>query len=1684
MKLKNIFFLFFLFILQPHVQFASAADEDLDESLEQAQEQAAMLAFLNVATTSINENIIDKIYGVSGLNIATNDLNDIKKTYCYLEFLIKINKVKNDTSLAQYKSDFKDFLQPGSDNMPLKPTQTLVTSQGWRAIQIKTQDINNSPAWQLFIKSMICDIVDNDKEFIINTKDTNHQLFIYIPNIEQAYSDDTFTKMRLYNESIQLQAVMQYEQKQRYLDQCNDWKAMSPAQLLDAVAQFKKTDFYKYTHNAQATQSTIDPKTGNPYPVIIPSPVREQILCYFMLLQIQTTIQNLIRHDNAVAITQKTSSELLSPNFVLSRTSDVIYFNDLFTLQSLRDQNVQNPLKSKLPMNMAADTSTPKQAPNNVVIQATTTQPAADQPAAMDAPTPDPTQLAASIFEQLPTTSIYEDKLDQIYGKSGLNIDSTQLANLKKTYCYLEFLVKVDKVRSNQQFMHYQKTDFKDFTQANATKVYLPTQTLVTSQAWQNIPATQNDIIASQAWQNFIKSMICDCIDNDKTFIVENGEMSHQIFSYLPNIETAYSTKEYTEMRLFEESTRLHTLMQADQKQRYIAQCIDWKNIDTNKLNDVVATFKKTDFYIKTHGSANPSDKNSSPAIPLAEKIVSYFLMISTQTNLYELLTLDNLGEFLIQANQPDFLPNLFTYTSSDFIYLYDFLILQIRIDQNKNIPDALTAMQTTDVNNSQDDVTIQGAAKFFSNKTWDPSKNGFNKAVKDMVTSIAKFSNDLATAFIIVSAGTVWAACSFAAAFPGSKVNPAAEKAQCKRYLNKHKAVIAGVLFAVFMTCVFIITVPVSIIAAPVIFSVGLTAVIVDKRVSEPLMEAASVLMAPIIQGMAIMTDAMTTGFIELAVGLTWCAYSYAWCFDPSINVKQEMNHVRAKLEKYRGVINIVMSVVIVIIVTTIFVICTAGTAAPEVIAADTAVIGTTAAGGTAAAGGAAVGGGAVSGAAAGAAGGAATFSLTAGLAGLGSVGFILGQAINIGFGIFDVMAAKAQDEAAAQAAKQEQESIQSLWRFVEDNKVSSVQNQNLFMDELHKKHQAAIANQTFGLNYYNNFLHSSVVMVQNQIAQALTQQQIQMLTPDANGLKLADIGASWGLQTPFTYLYPSQGFISTTLGRPNFPYAQEIAQTPLASESNTHKKIDLSDNQPAATKLWFKQKAISTSKQPENLPLNVEIRFRVLYKLTTAYHVGLYLGGNYHDYQSAAYLKEIQDKNSIDLDEARLAKMFVVKQDNAKAAPSIGLYENEGKGWIIQEPMTSNMLNTAEIYHMKAQLNKDQLTLGFWKEDNPFEKWTQTITVTPCDQRTFGVIFSGLAIEWGVVQPTQTIIQNKKARIASNGQSEADRERASKAQWKQIMNPKFGPLTMKSFGRPAILQGQYLYTTQDTRLVDGQGNPQTDYMVFAMAIDNTVTGLGANPAPADTKQTPNAAVSLITGNVYNNTGKIITNTQNALNIYTQNSNAISQDLAQAIRQAAQDYQQQLLSFAFGDYQLQALSQSAIDAGLFIYTCPTTLNLLGQPILDYLIMAEIVNDSLGSTVGMPPSNTVQGMISLITGNVYSNTKAEPIDSGYAMLTQYTKQYGQLPPDIADAINNTINAYKDSIGEQVETKQATVDVVASQTMSLTDMMTTLPPSTGGFELGLSSAAPSNIMPTKSSISQLQTAAAGSAGFSF
>ena len=624
-------------------------------------------------------------------------------------------------------------------------------------------------------------------------------------------------------------------------------------------------------------------------------------------------------------------------------------------------------------------------------------------------------------------------------------------------------------------------------------------------------------------------------------------------------------------------------------------------------------------------------------------------------------------------------------------------------------------------------------------------------------------------------------------------------------------------------------------------------------------IMKSGMAVMMSAMQCMAAVENSMTTVIFDIVDELTFIAYGLAELMGAPVNAAQERDKIDTKMEAHRSTINMVMSVVLAVAFTA----ATGGAGAPEaaeiITGSETAgEIGGEVATKEAAQEGAEQGAeqGTKEGVEKGTAKEASTLSKAQAFA-VANAGDILAQVMNIAFGAFSIMGSNNQDDAAIKLLAQEKEAIMNLWEFIENNKVVMTQGQNAFIDELHKKHQVEIENQSFGLQYYTNYLHSSVNNVQNQIAHALAQQYISLLTPDSNGLRIADIGSTWGIATPFVYLYPSQGFLTTTLGRPDFPYAQEIAQAPLvAQKQDAAAKDALNKTKPESLKLWFNQRAVATINQPADTPLDIEIQFRIIYNLATDFHIGLYLGGNYYNYSSPDYLQKIQETDTINLDDTHLAKMFVLKREGDATTPSIIVYENEGKEWITKKQLDATLFNNAAIYCMSAKLDKNQLTVAFWPKDKPTAKFSSTVTVTPCDQRTFGLIFSGAAIEWNVVKPAMPVTANNQIRTALNNPPEATRETTARAAWAALKNPVFGAMKLASLGKKYLIQGQYLYTTSDTKLVDKKGSPVVDVVAFATLTSGKLSNVGTSPNPADVSNKPNAIISMINGNVYDATG------------------------------------------------------------------------------------------------------------------------------------------------------------------------------------------------------------------------------------
>lgn len=1522
----------------------------------------------SIPTTSSYEHAIDAIYGPTGLNLATQDINKIKKTYFYLEFLAKADKALSDKQYAAYKKDFQDFFIDIAHQKPQEPTQEILQTDGWKNITITAKELQNSQAWQLFIKSLVSDCYVHDYVTLEIIHQVEDQIFPYIPNIEVAYYNYDFTRLRNLAETTRIKAVLQSDLKQRYLADCTDWKSIDHTKLGADVVAFKKTPFYQSSHNLN-TWVTLkkDGKklAGTPTHKALKTPVRQHVWCYFMLLNIQNNITSMMTTDNLQEILQAASNTILQPNFFFYEPQDLVYLYDFLSLKEVFTQD------------HAPQEATTEQHQRKAVVKPETLRKVEHMVNNQRPNTPNTVKVQSlggiqpmqqhRIAHHVAASNRADKVVVQgLFSDIGHAFESAGKAIVHGAEAAGEAVVHGAEAAA-EGVAGFGASMIGDITGDSAIRKW---GHKVSKEAIANLKETGKDLDSAvsdfaKAIEDGIIAPIAEVSGSLVGFILQDKKIGQDMTGVIENV--------------------------------------------SDSLVNIAATLVKS--------TVNIVDNEAVQAYTLSEKFAEVVVDASMAT--VGVLT-DN---------------KALTHQATE----------DLSEDGKALVKDTITAI-------TQTFTTLLDAVK---------------SVMMSVVQCLGAITNSITTIFIDTVREVTYIGASIAQDL-GAHVNAKEVRDHVTAVLEAHRRTInmvTGIVLAVAMTVA--VTVATGGAGAPEAAAMD-AALIGGEAAGEG--TAIAVGEAGVEAGAEAGVEAGTESGVE-AAGETGTE--------------------------------------------------TAGQTGTESSSTTSSSEGTSSSSQTTTQSGESSSGESTDGSE------SDSSSKDEGEKGdensdkenenkdedkdkdeekdkdedkgkkksKWTKANTIGQLLNVAFGAFNVISGYNQDEAAIEKQEKAEESLRNLWKFIEDTKTTLTQSEQLYLNELSKKHHAAVGNQALGLEYYIDFLNSSTDNLEEQIALALGQEYISMLTPNAQGLRAADIGATWGIMTPFVYLYPSQGFLSTTLGRKEFPFAQEIAQAPLAAKKQSADKQSLSETSQEPLKLWFNQRAVSTVKQAATDKLEVEVRFRVIYNLTTAFHLGLYLGGKYHDYFSPSYLQELQNKGSVDLDTPHLAKMFVLHRDNEKGATKIGVYEHEGKDWIVDTPLSDTIFKEATVYRMHATLDGDSLTASFWSEDDPSQKWSQTITVSQTDQRTFGMIFSGVAVEWDVITPHMSIQVNPKARPAIGNQSEADREKASQAQWQALMQPTFGKFKLQALGKPYILRGQYLYATTNTQLTTEHGKPMADYLLLASAVTDDVKQIGMPPATSGSSNpAPTVAISVITGNVYNQAGAILSHKHNVWSTYEKTHGPFNPQLATEVKNAQQEIIQQLMHTHIGTYKLTAISKQMVENSQFIYTCDQTItqkDSTDKPITDYLIMADIIGDSIGTAVGMPPSKNPKGMVSLITGNVYDATSTDPIDSGYSELIPYENQYGKLPAQVMKKINAAKAAYMAALEaaekkteqpkKPAQPKQSQTISLGSSGLSLGSMSSSGAPNTGGLQLGLSSSAPGLSLSTNQSLSTRQNNAANGSG---
>lgn len=175
---------------------------------------------------------------------------------------------------------------------------------------------------------------------------------------------------------------------------------------------------------------------------------------------------------------------------------------------------------------------------------------------------------------------------------------------------------------------------------------------------------------------------------------------------------------------------------------------------------------------------------------------------------------------------------------------------------------------------------------------------------------------------------------------------------------------------------------------------------------------------------------------------------------------------------------------------------------------------------------------------------------------------------------------------------------------------------------------------------------------------------------------------------------------------------------------------------------KNWFNQKEVIILDKPVN---EVEIRFQAIY-LLNSFYIGLYFGGQ--DINLSEIKNSKSPKAPIDL--GQFAKMAVYKKEEAERPVTFGVYEHEspkGDGWLMQS-MNSPKFQLGTWYHIKMILQGNTLQVKVWQEPNAEPGTAQSFSVSPTSQKVIGVISSGASIEYQFIKPQVTVTPNSAMR------------------------------------------------------------------------------------------------------------------------------------------------------------------------------------------------------------------------------------------------------------------------------------------------------------------------------------------------
>lgn len=1599
-------------------------------------------------TTQIFNNI-DTTFGPKGMNLSSLQIQHIKNCYFYLIFLAKLNLVQTNANFKIYESDFQPYLTDNATATPHLPDQTLVTSHGWISIPVDAQTIIASPMWQLYCKSMICDIYTYFAAGLEIIENIEKEEFNYVPHFETSYYNQDYTNLRTINTTVRIKMLLENNVKNQYIVQTSDWKNLplqssssqqvknttkqSPT-LEQSVVAFRKSPFYQTTHNMHqllgSTSSTNQNLTVAHQALLqapqLKSPLKEFVFCYFMLYEMYGQVTNFITANNLATSLNALTESTLSPNIIPYTNQDFVLLNALLMTKSKAEGthtiSVHPAPKTFKPEDFRKkeDMPNPSRQPNETYMKKKLTPPTTPEVQA---------QSFLSFFSNLgddiahDVTSAFHAVVNGVVAAADSVANTLEAVGLGIAGMACKALFFVPSIaQEGENLSTESQTDFvnaandlqnsvSDFSNSIKDGIIAPIGEVTGDLVGfviqdQKIGGDVSSIIDSTA--GAIVQVATEALSNvasDAEITIQAATDSAELIANISTLVAAGAVAIFSQQGRNDFLQTWHDTLQ---------DCVN--GLTSAYL--VGMAFTKANIAAVMNAMGAVINSITTIFIDLSREITFIFMTVADAT----------VGGIVDAIKGETYNPIAYANACKDQVTNSLEAHRQV-INQVMGVVTCVAADAALDIctagagtpADAELDTMIMGAAEVASetgSSAIDVAQEAVSTAqdaVSDATDSVNTATENLTTATEQGNEEAINAAkeslqqakekLADAVEQQSKAATDLAQKQALQDTANMAKTDVqtftekaANALKEKFNNAIDSLkSVPKNL--ANVLKS--------NQELAEEAAETASTKAQSLQEATDAFNSAKST-LMDASQDSDTEAYSQAQqdLIEATKNLKQAQAESKEAEEFAQESANI------------------AKESSPE----------------------------------------KALRYLKNGFKVFKPLGLIM----NVAFNFTMIISGYNQDEQNLLQQSQQSHMLQNLWTANTQMKISSAQTSLENLEETSLKQQAVVGNSTLGLALYQNYTYAFVNQYQQSILNALAPiYVIQLLPNSATGMIPGNIGTLWGVTTNYLNLYPSQGFYTTTTGRSDFPFAQEIAQSPRVTTQQ--------GSTSTANKQWFNQRctgvdAFAVNQIPKKPldPLTVNIKMQILYVLNSEFYAGIYLGGDYQNYFSPQYIASLLNTSTnniqsafknlqqaleankpttqylnpsvIDLNEPYLAKMVVLYRNSATDSLKLGVYEYMGASeWLLQQELPTNVqLNQQHTYQINTTLNNDNLTINLFVDDNPTAIFTKTITVTPLqNQRMYGIIASGAAITWNQLTPQIQQSINTTARPAQTTTSEITRAKNARVTLANSLTPTFGAIKLTPLSKQAILFGQYVYASTNTDLQKIDPQHPADFLIFGSNNNGTITNLGKAPNSITDNNT-NVLVSLITNHVFDLQGNVIKIIPNVWQTYQASAyGPFSPNLAAYITKEQQNVYSTLSKIKFGNFILNIIDQASLATATFIYTSSQTIQNNGKPVLDYLICTSMPDATSQLTLGLPPTSpNAQALLSLVSGNLYTKTttvSTQPPTAikTYDVISEFQKftNINNISANDYTTIKNAQLAYIQSQAQQKKTTTKTPLVI-------------------------------------------------------